>query len=72
MYAMSTYNMLPLSVIRRQNGKYYNGQAFRITMLGYPDTYRDKDRLNTIVRVKNSYVVWDVTQGRRQRELNTA
>jgi hypothetical protein len=56
------------SALKKQKDKYYNDRAFRIKMLGYPDPYRDKDRSNTIVRVKNSYIVWDVTEG-RQREL---
>jgi hypothetical protein len=52
-------------VLKRQNDKYYNDRAYRIKMLGYPDPYRDKDRSNTIVRVKNSYIVWDLTEGRQ-------
>jgi hypothetical protein len=55
-------------VLQRQHDKHYNDRAYRIKMLGYPDPYRDKDRSDTVVHVKNSYVVWDVTKG-REREL---
>jgi hypothetical protein len=58
----------PKEQFYRENDKYYNDRAFRIKMLGYPDPYRDKDRSNTVMRVKNSCIVWDVNQG-RQREL---